>query len=280
MKKYLILILCFPILLIACEKEAPEIQSYHIFGFDNLEEARTRLGVYADVLFNPTNGSLFIRSTKFGANDSIEGAEIFARYQEELSDPRTDGGDFKFGDITLSFDEAIGSYLPEEGMLSNEEKVNRISSLFGRYNEFSLIDDGSIIFQSSQYVPLKIDVHIDNGISSQGNNLLSISRRDCQVSWNTDSNNENGVVVYLWWNGSGTDISPFEPTQGASMNKAIRLKDNGQAVLPEELFNDIPTNAIVTLFFIRGNVDIKEVNGKSFKFYSVTQDKYNLILLD
>lgn len=279
MNKYIVFLLCFPMLMTSCEKEALDVQTGSIFGFENYEEAKSHIGAYADI-FVPTNGSVYIRSTTFGANNSAEGGEIFGRYQETLSDPRINGGDYKFGNITLSFDEATGTYLPEGGMLSNEEKVNRISHLFGRDNEFSLVKNGSIVFQDKQYIPSKISVNIQNGISSQGSNSVSISRHNCQISWNADNNNENGVVAYLWWNGSKTDASAFEQPQGENVNKAVKFNDNGQAILPEELFNDIPPNAIVTIFFMRGNVDVKEANGKAFKFISVTQDKYDLILLD
>ena len=180
----------------------------------------------------------------------------------------------------MSFDENTKSYLPDEGVLSNDEKVNRISNLFGISNEFSLIENGSTVINFEQYVPTKIDVNVENGIDHQGSNLQSISRNNCEISWNNDNNNENGIVAYLWWNGNRTDASAFEQTQGEIVNKAVKLNDEGQAVLSKELFNDIPKNAIITLFFIRGNVNIKEVDGKSFKFYTVTQDKHNLILLD
>ncbi|MCL2935058.1 MAG: hypothetical protein MGG11_23245 [Trichodesmium sp. MAG_R03] len=281
MKHVFVVLSCVLILLTSCGKDEPEIQLLNddIFGFESVEEARTHLGVYADI-FSPTNGSMYIRSTKFGTNTDAEQAEIFGRYQENQNQPRTNGGDFKFGDIKLSFDENTKSYLPDEGVLSNDEKVNRISNLFGISNEFSLIANGSTVINFEQYVPTKIDVNVESGIDYQGSNLLSISRNNCQISWNNDSNNENGIVAYLWWNGNKTDVSAFEQTQGKILNKAVKLNDEGQAVLSKELFNGIPKNAIVTLFFIRGNVNIKEVDGKSFKFYSVTQDKHNLILLD
>ncbi len=280
MKKIYLFLFSIVVLFSSCANEETEIQNSKedIFGFNSVEEARAHLGDYADI-FNPTNGSMYIRSTLFGSSESEQG-EIFGRYLEDSKRTPSNGGDYKFGNVQLSFDASTKSYLPQEGRISNDAKLSQIANLFGNQSEFSLSRDGSTLLSFDQYVPEKIVVDLKNAKEHDGSNLSVMKRDDFEISWNMDDQNTNGVIAYLWWNGNKAGMSAYEQKEEILVNRAIKLDDNGKAKLSSELFNDIPNNAIVTVFFIRGNVSIKEFDGKSFKFYSVTQNKHNLVIKD
>ena len=277
MKKVHFLIASIFFLLISCSKDDILIQEGNdIFGFTSLTEAREYLGIYADI-FVPTNGSMYIRSTTY-ASANVEKAEIFGRYNESSNTTPSDGGTYQIGNIELNFDESSQDYLPLEGNLTNDEKVSSINTLFGKENQVGLKKNGEVITEFSQYLPKKINVNIENKIPYPNSNLNSIEHDNFKISWNEDSKNNNGIVVYLWWNGDRTDLGVNEQGQGETINQSIKLDDNGEAIISSEFFRKIPQNAIISIFFIRGNIDVKEIEGKSYKFYSVTQEKHNLIL--
>ena len=77
------------------------------------------------------------------------------------------------------------------------------------------------------------------------------------VEWNGDLNNPNGMVIIAEWN--GTTIS--QPPYDISVANVDIVDDNGLAVLNTELFKDMPNEALVNLWLIRGNlIDIEDGN--------------------
>ncbi len=74
--------------------------------------------------------------------------------------------------------------------------------------------------------------------------------QDLEVTWNEDTDNQNGVIILVRWIGAvinGPNVS--EPVYHASL-----VPDNGVTVLSNALFDGIPNNAYVTLFVIRANI--------------------------
>lgn len=278
MKKILFAIVSISLLVTSCTKDSLIQEEDDVFGFTSLSEARQHLGVYADI-FVPTNGSMYIRSTSF-ASGNVKQAEIFGRYNENSDAAPSDGGTYKLGDIELNFDETSRDYLPTEGNLTNDEKTLKINSLFGKENQFSIKKDGESVIEFNQYLPKKIEVNIENQTPYPNSNLNSIQRDNFKISWNEDNENSHGVVAYLWWNGDRTDLGVSEQGKGENINQSVKLDDNGEAIISAEFFNKIPKNAIISVFFIRGNANIKELDGKSYKFYTVTQEKHNFVLQD
>lgn len=277
MKKVFFAIMSIAFLVTSCAKEQGLIQNEtDIFGFASLEEAQKNLGVYAD-LFTPTHGSMYIRSTHFFGG-TTEQAEIFGRYNDNSNEDASDGGIYQLEDIELAFDEKRLTYLPIEGELTNEEKASKINRLFGKENRLSLKKDGKPVLEFKQYLPEKIKVNVLDKTPNPNSNLNSIKRENFKISWNSDNKNSNGVIAYLWWNGDRTDLGTNEQGQGEIINRAVKLDDNGEAKVSASFFKGIPQNAIITIFFVRGNAQIKEFENKSYKFYSITQEKHNLIL--
>lgn len=275
MKKFLWLIIGV-ISISGCKKEeALFLQPQGtIFGFDNAEEARNNLGIYADV-FTATNGWMYVRSTK---QTGGEQAEIRGSFREEIGGPSQDGGRLEFGPIALEWEPSTASYELAGAPLTNAEKAALIAPLFGGLHPFRVVRDGKTIVEFVQYVPEKLDVQLQQAVQLEGAQK-GIHRSNFEIRWNRDDNNTNGIVAYLFWKGDRTDNSPYD-RQMIEVHRAIKLDDTGQAWIPSEFFDDIPPQAIVTLFFIRGNVQLAQAEGYSWKFYAITQDKQDLVLLD
>lgn len=278
MKKILLMFVFSILTMISCNKDEESTENTNkVFGFSSIEEARQYLGVYADI-FENTHGSVYVRTTKYNDGE-IEQGEIFGRYSDNDGN-YIDGGKYIFDDIELVFDNTLGDYFPKEGQLTIDEINFKISNFFGKENNFELIQNGQSVIQSKQYVPEKITVEILNALTLTNTNSSGIQRGNIELNWNSDAENENGIVVYLWWNGSQVGVYPNEQVPVEAVNRAIKLDDTGQGTIPASFFDGIPNNASLTLFIMRGNTNILTYDNQSFKFYSVAQHKKNVVLKD
>ncbi|MDR0605362.1 MAG: hypothetical protein LBG80_13765 [Bacteroidales bacterium] len=76
--------------------------------------------------------------------------------------------------------------------------------------------------------------------------------KDFVLRWNSDLKNENGLIVIVEWYGSYFD--------GQHENRYVRNGDlisidDGEEVLNNELFDDIPDNALCYITLLRGNLE-------------------------
>lgn len=71
------------------------------------------------------------------------------------------------------------------------------------------------------------------------------------VNWTAagDGMNENGIVVIAEWNGA----TLYGPTEDISIANVDIIEDTGEAVLSADLFDNMPDEALVNLWMIRGN---------------------------
>jgi hypothetical protein len=75
-----------------------------------------------------------------------------------------------------------------------------------------------------------------------------------KIVWNADNDNENGIVVIVEWTGN---MYAHDKVNGTHIrNVDIILDDDGDEILNNLLFQDIPEDAMATLTLIRGNVDV------------------------
>lgn len=71
-----------------------------------------------------------------------------------------------------------------------------------------------------------------------------------KVNWTGDCTNENGVIVVAEWNGA----TMYDPAQNVSIINVDIVEDTGEAILNTHLFDDMPDEALVSLWLIRGNL--------------------------
>lgn len=276
MKKYTLFLFLF-VFLGSCTRNI-DVNNTNapIFGFENKELAIKELGPYAK-LFENTNGSIKLEVTQYSNVDQVVGS-IFGRYQEELNASRVDGGDFYIDDLHLVYSPSMKQYIPAEGELNQEESYDRIEPLFG--DEVTLkIENKDQLIQSDYYIPDLITVQVEGIKNHPMTNAFALKNEDTEIFWNKDLNNANGIVVHLTYDGtqlsSGGQTSPFE-----KFERAIKFDDTGSGIIPASFFKGIPKDGIFTIYFVRGIVDILEnsVTNKTFKFYTLTQDKKNFVL--
>lgn len=70
------------------------------------------------------------------------------------------------------------------------------------------------------------------------------------IRWNEDNTNSNGIVIIAEWNGSTLS----GPAQNVSIANVDIVDDTGSAILNTDLFSDMPDEALVNLWLIRGNL--------------------------
>lgn len=112
------------------------------------------------------------------------------------------------------------------------------------------------------YIPQKIQI-VSPPILNQ-NDLLPFCYFDnFQLEWNADASNLNGIVVIVDWDGTmygQNDISGIQ-----IRNVDILPADDGVEVLNNQIFDNIPEDAMATLTILRGNVDIINYQNSTVK---------------
>ena len=133
-------------------------------------------------------------------------------------------------------------------------------SLSRTINAESVDEDGIQKFPASveenitMYVPEL--VHITSPKIETAEELLPYCYyKNFVLRWNADPQNENGLVVAVEW--TGNDM--FGKNHGNYvMNVDIIPADNGECVLDDRLFDNIPHAAVANIIILRGNIEILE----------------------
>ena len=71
-----------------------------------------------------------------------------------------------------------------------------------------------------------------------------------KVNWTGDFTNDNGVIVIAEWNG----VTMYDPAQDVSIINVDIVEDTGEAILNTHLFDEMPDEALVNLWLIKGNL--------------------------
>jgi len=96
------------------------------------------------------------------------------------------------------------------------------------------------------------------------------------LKWNPDLKNENGVLVVVEWYGTmvfGAD------NPDAYVRHVDLLPDNGEAVLSNHLFDDIPDTALCHLMVIRGDLENVIIDNASHKLVGETHASLPFVLI-
>lgn len=279
MKNYIssFTLIVLSICLFSCKKaEVDNIttpNTINVFGFTDFQEAKNQLGEYADA-FEQTSGSMFVRSTRVGSSDFTR-PEIFARFNPNgQTGTHADGGIFKFGPIEMLYNMEQGHYAPNPNI---EQAYDDAPSIFGNEIDIAISSDNAAELSFKQYVPADLVVHYPNSAAVHAN-LLEVPRAETQVMWNADPQNSNGVIFYLWWNGATT--GSLDLLEVSTVERAIKVPDTGIGQIPASFFQDIPKGAVITVYAIRGAVDLINHNNETYKFYTISENKYDLNLMN
>lgn len=231
-----------------CKKDEPSM-SQNYFGFGTYEEAAANLGVHIH-FFDAVNGGIYVKSfNKMNRNISWRLGSLFRT--NILANDLSDGGTYYINDNKFVYNEDRGYTLDGGDRMSPESIEAFATPMYGQNNTFRLEKDGKDVFSIGYYIPELIEA---SGI--QGNILEVNKNSDFNLTWNADSNNEHGVVIYLSWNGWNMSTHSMNP----AVNRAVVVNDTGSTTLNSDFFKDIPVGADFSLDLVRGNAERKDAD--------------------
>lgn len=181
---------------------------------------------------------------------------------------RLNGGKMTIGNIELYPDPNnqlnYGTFGP------NPSEESAAKPLFGQMLNFSLEGNSSTnvpAFSTSFYVPkvLEADIFVNEEKPDYKTNFSPNST--VHVTWNADSNNEYGVLLY----------SLTQPTDGSDPIFAYEvIPDNGQInVNYQKFFSHITDRTHFVFGIARGNGKEITVNERQFMVYSLIKSQHN-----
>ena len=111
-------------------------------------------------------------------------------------------------------------------------------------------DNGNITHTYSYSIQSAMPIQIIRPAVDSCNPLPLCYYEDLEIEWNADLQNANGVVVIADWMGS----TLYSPSQRTRVVNVDIVEDTGEAVLSTGLFDNMPDEALVDLWLIRGNL--------------------------
>lgn len=157
----------------------------------------------------------------------------------------------------------------------NEKKVYEwkpngvnLSNLYG--NEVSFSIDGNTNFgypktEISMYIPKLLNIQYAN---STIDSYLEISRiGNFQINWDSDSKNENGVLILLRPTSylSNGVPNPDKPVINSPQNVILAI-DDGNYIFKQSDFTGFPNEVHLQVLIMRGNIAIANIDGCKTKF--------------
>ncbi len=244
MKNYIgLIVTLLMILLISCSKEVN----------DDNDNSNNDKPLYASCNDIQTN-MLYLGPTQYAVFGDSTGVE---RLVNDFRDnPLSTSQAGVFGK-NANMQVKIGSQLlsPNGGYT-----ISDFTSFYGNLVTFEIGLTNPIY--SEIYIPKRIQL-LAPAVNSEKELFPLCYFNDMEIRWNADGKNDNGIVVIVEWKGD-MYAAPEVPNVHIR-NIDILLQDDGVEVLDNDIFNQIPDDAMATITILRGNVDIADYNGTSVK---------------
>ncbi len=282
------LILAVVILLIGCQKEDIPYASPSLFGFSSIEEAREHLGEYANFFDPEPVGVLGFQI------DKSPSGHIESGYQAILVDESiapSAKGTYYIEDLEFAPREAIndfgGTYITNcpEGYDHVNAKCQcdftEIAPYLGREVNFQYKEGGQTVFSQAVYMPRDLNAHIHGQSQASGSNTYyAVDRNSFHISWNEDSQNVNGIVMVIIYQGMQVSENQLDPANRSEIKiRATRLDDTGEITLSRDVFDWLPENAYCEIQFIRGAMPVVEgQNDKKYRIEMRCTQGFNVIV--
>ncbi|WP_405199300.1 hypothetical protein [Christiangramia sp. LLG6405-1] len=211
---------------------------------------------------------------------------------------------FKMTDNTLGFNSLKSSHHKEYSMVQKSEIQNfenKSVSLNGQKialnesNKSRKFDDSNIYgktlnlsFTNNKssgestevelYIPKKLNIskpvqQLDSKVS------ILAYYKNFLLEWNSDPKNEEGLMVAVEYLGETLSKDGNKLNRKNIVNVDHIENDNGRYILKEAMFDDIPNLSFVNLILMRGNVDIIEIEGASYKTYAESHQRIPILLV-
>lgn len=226
-------------------------------------------GKYAD-FFSEPDATIGISSSRYY---QLGDETVFAFYDpvENVSTKGANYDDHAF-DIQIN---GINVFSP-----NTKSGNGSIVNLFGNSITFNLdcFGPGTKSMNANEvqlYAPEIVRIQFPN-VPSEDNRYPLCYYKDFIVRWNADSNNVNGVVILVKWNGTmvfGNDYS------SSYVYHTICVPDTGSFELDECMFEEIPDAAYCHLYLIRGDVENIEINETNIRLLAESHDVLDFVLV-
>lgn len=154
------------------------------------------------------------------------------------------------------------------------------NSFFGTKLSFSFLNNGT---KSDLSEPVDVNLYSPQEIVilkpeiKKEDELLPLCYYDgFKIVWNSDPNNKNGVIFVVEWVGEkiiGKDVPD------TYIRRTCVFEDNGQAVLNPSIFEGIPDTAVCHLTIARGDIEVAEIDGVSYKVLAESHEFMTFVLI-
>ncbi len=247
------------------------------FGFDDPHLAIEQLGNY--MLFGYYTdfvARLDMTRISSGATSGF----ILLNYTPSPGQPSADAGTVTINGIESAWNDELSRYTQSTSDAQSLTLALK-NECFGNRVNFSIERPG-FRYSHDMYIPRDINLESisDEGIV-EGSYTHRINRNNTAISWNSDENNENGVLVFVRWDGTTSSSVLGALHNEVLVERAVVLPDNGSATLPTDLFDNIPADARVSFNLVRGNFAIVDgQDGRTYKNYGISFDKRKFLMIN
>jgi len=205
---------------------------------------------YYDFITQGTNGFFGIKSYVSVPEQDTVRATFIGGHFFDTSRTTINGGTVKFKNYTLT---ASSSPSYTYGLSSNQGE-----DLFGQKIALEANPDhnnnSTYKIQDSLYIPELIS------LAAPENNTTIEEGTD--IKWNTDLNNEVGILLILQYDPDQIDNGSFSSTYRDPIVKAVTTIDDGLYTLTREDLSDFPDGAKVSLIVLRVNYKTIQKSGQ------------------
>jgi hypothetical protein len=181
-------------------------------------------------------------------------------------------GNVSWGGIILTPDSA--RYGRWTYQFDNSHYSNPINNTqFGSNTDFS-IAGGSAYANSiiSMYVP--DEIYLDPEPWSCSSPVIYNSKLPKTIYWNSDPNNQTGVVIVIEYNGFRSNLKNATYSDASFFNPPIYVPDNGHFDINSSVLVNMPLGSIITVHLGRANQeDIIDANGKVVVVTAIAETK-------
>jgi len=258
MKKiYYVIALFISMIALSCTNNVDEIQT------DNITENKVAsFEDYFEFLNTETDGSVIVQSIStplanetFKATSSIKGNKM---------------------PVTLKVENKIVSftnYNYSETTNKSYSNVNLddMSEIFGGTFEMELNSNQLVVNKNSSPSNSVESVYIPNLIQVQFSGLQNGKIIEgSQISWNSDSDNENGVVLGIEYNPLSQLEESIVTQKSDRLLKGVTLVDNGSYTISQQDLIDYPSNAMLTFYIGRAGYSITSDGAKDYSLAGLT----------
>ncbi len=125
------------------------------------------------------------------------------------------------------------------------------------------------------YAPKEIEI-LSPKIEDKANLLPLLYYDGLVIEWNEDPMNENGVIFILEWAG---EVVVGQESPETVIRRTCIVKDNGATTLNSHMFDGIPDTAVCHLTILRGDIDLADIDGASYKVLVETHEFLSFILI-